>query len=107
MLAFAILMSISFSANAQTSSKKVKKENQKTEMKAHTCTAACHTSGHCVYAHGEKGHTCTADCKNMTNSPNQTEMKEHVCTEACKNGQHMYAHGEKGHTCGESCKSKM
>jgi septal ring-binding cell division protein DamX len=106
-LAVAIFIGISVSANAQTSSNKETKEEQKMELKDHKCTEACHTSGHCVLAHGEKGHTCTVDCKKMETNSSQAEMKEHVCTEACKNGQHMYVHGETGHTCGETCKKKM
>lgn len=105
-LALAIILSISFAANAQTALKKEKKEQPKTELKAHVCTAACTPEKH-VYAHGKEGHVCTDACKKMTTTTEKTELKEHVCTAACKNGQHVYAHGEKGHVCTEDCKKKM
>ena len=107
LLAFAIIMGISFAANAQAPVKKGKKAKSAMELKTHTCTEACHTSGYCVFVHGEKGHTCTTDCKKMTAAAAGAEMKEHVCTEACKNAGHVYAHGEKGHACTEACKKEM
>ena len=61
-LAFAIILSISISAIAQTTPKDVKNDKQKTELKAHVCTAACKNGKH-VYAHSEKGHVCTKECK--------------------------------------------
>jgi uncharacterized alpha/beta hydrolase family protein len=102
-----VFVSISFAANAQTTTKKEKKEAPKTELKEHVCTDACHATGHCVYAHGEKGHVCTEDCKKMTSSSEQVELKDHVCTAACKSDKHVYAHGEKGHVCTDDCKKKM
>lgn len=33
------------------------------ELKDHVCTDACHTEGHCVFVHGEKGHVCDETCK--------------------------------------------
>ena len=92
-LALAIIIGISGAANAQTSSKEVKKQEQKMEMKDHVCTSACKDGKH-VYAHGEKGHKCSKECKKMSSSK-PMEMKDHVCTEACKNGNHVYAHGGK------------
>ena len=100
----AIIVGLSAAANAQKSTKMEKMKTQTVELKDHVCTDACHTSGHCVYAHGEKGHVCTADCKTMnTTSATSTDMKDHVCTAACKDGQHAYAHGEKGHVCTAEC----
>ncbi len=61
-LALAIIIGISGVANAQTSSKDVKKQKQKMEMKDHVCTSACKDGKH-VYAHGEKGHKCSKECK--------------------------------------------
>ncbi|MBK8587449.1 MAG: hypothetical protein IPN88_19430 [Bacteroidetes bacterium] len=76
--AIAILIGISASANAQTSSKKEKKEKQIMEMKDHKCTEACHTSGHCVFMHGEKGHNCTEACKTTGTNSGNMELKDHV-----------------------------
>lgn len=104
--AIAIIMGISFSVSAQSSSKKEKTENQKVEMKNHVCTSACSNGNH-ILMHGEKGHVCTKDCPHMSAASGKMEMKDHACTSACKGGTHMYAHGEKGHTCGEACKKKM
>jgi hypothetical protein len=104
--ALAIVLSVPFAVNAQTIEKKEKKEQPKTELKAHVCTAACTTEKH-VYAHGEVGHVCTDACKKTTTSTEKAELKDHVCTEACKDGKHAYAHGEKGHVCTEACKKKM
>ena len=99
----AVIVGISFAANAQVSKQEDKKE--KTEMKQaklkdHVCTAACKEGKH-VYAHGEKGHVCGDDCKKAMKK--DAALKDHVCTAACKNGTHVYAHGEKGHVCGPAC----
>jgi len=103
----AIIAGLSAAANAQSSTKTEKKQTQTVDLKDHVCTDACHTSGHCVYAHGEKGHVCTAACKTMpASSASSMEMKDHVCTAACKNGNHVYAHGEKGHICTADCQKK-
>lgn len=100
------IVGFAFAANAQSTKKESKKEKSKTEqmpLKDHVCTDACHKSGKCVYAHGEKGHTCGEECKKMMMNKDG-EMKDHVCAASCKDGNHMYAHGEKGHTCGDECK---
>ena len=73
-LAFAIILSISISTNAQSSSKKEKKETQKTELKAHVCTSACQNGEH-KFAHGEKGHVCSAACK--TTPSKEVNLKSH------------------------------
>lgn len=86
--ALAIVLSISFAVNAQTATKKEKKEQPKTELKAHVCTADCTPEKH-AYAHGEEGHVCTNACKKMTTSSEKTELKDHVCTAACKDGKHV------------------
>ena len=61
-LAFAMILSISISVSAQSTSKDAKNDKQKTELKAHVCTDACKNGKH-VLAHGEKGHVCTKECK--------------------------------------------
>ena len=109
----AIIVGLSAAANAQKSTNSEMKKTQTVELKDHVCTDACHTSGHCVYAHGEKGHVCTAACKTMTSasatsatSATPAELKDHVCTANCTNGNHVYAHGEKGHVCTAECMKK-
>ena len=103
----ALIIGISAAAMAQLSSQKEKKENSKMELKDHVCTDACHTSGHCVYAHGEKGHTCTSACAAAPAGSSAMELKDHVCTDACHTSGHcVYAHGEKGHECTDACKKK-
>ncbi len=100
----AIIFGLSAAANAQKSTKTEKMKTQTVELKDHVCTDACHTSGHCVYAHGEKGHVCTDECKTMSTTKTASmDMKDHVCTAACKEGNHAYAHGEKGHVCTAEC----
>jgi len=61
-LAFAMILSISISLSAQSTSKDAKNDKPKTELKAHVCTDACKNGKH-VLAHGEKGHVCTKECK--------------------------------------------
>ncbi len=121
LLMMVVLLGISVSVNAQTSSIKMKKEKHKVALKEHVCTDACHTAGHCMYAHGEKGHECTEECKKMdmkkmdmkkmkTDGMEMKKMglKDHVCTDACHNAGHcVFAHGEKGHECGDECKKKI
>jgi hypothetical protein len=103
-----LLASFSVAVNAQSSKSDKKKQAAKTEqapLKDHVCTDACHTSGHCVYAHGEKGHTCTAACAETKSATGQMELKDHVCTDACHtSGKCVPAHGEKGHVCTDACK---
>jgi hypothetical protein len=103
---FAIILGFSVVSFAQSSSMATKTGETKMELKDHVCTDACHSAGHCVFAHGEKGHVCTDACK-MADNSSKMDMKDHVCTAACKNGNHMYAHGEKGHVCTKACKKKM
>ncbi len=107
-LMFLILLAgFSVAVNAQsttTEKKKPKANTEQAQLKDHVCTDACHTSGKCVYAHGEKGHTCTAACAETQASDKQMEMKDHVCTSACTEGNHVYAHGERGHVCTDACK---
>lgn len=103
-LAISFMVGISVVANAQNPSKKEMNKTHTIEMKDHVCTDACHTSGDCVYAHGEKGHVCTDECKTMsTTKATSMDMKDHVCTTACKDGKHAFAHGEKGHVCTAEC----
>jgi len=102
-----LLASFSVAVNAQSSKSDKKKQSAKTEqapMKDHVCTDACHTTGKCVPAHGEKGHTCTAACAETKSATGQMELKDHVCTAACNKSNHVYAHGEKGHVCTDACK---
>lgn len=94
----AILVGLSLATNAQTTPKKAKSENTKTEATKNKATIT-HTS--C----GEKGHVCTSDCKKSeSKTTGTTTMKEHTCTSACTANAHMYACGEKGHTCTAECK---
>lgn len=43
--------------------KETKEVQKPKKLKKHVCTKACHTAGHHVYKHGEKGHVCDANCK--------------------------------------------
>ena len=108
--AIAIVVGISFTANAQTSTKEEMKQDKKMEMKDHVCSTSCKDGQH-MYAHGEKGHTCGDECKKMMSK--DTKMKDHTCSKNCSKGcchipaNHAYSHGEKGHVCGKECKKKM
>jgi hypothetical protein len=86
--AFTMMIGFALTANAQTAAMD-KNGTSGSELKKHKCTQACHTSGHCVYAHGEKKHVCTDACKTASATPMPAESKQHgqpghVCTDACK-----------------------
>jgi hypothetical protein len=88
-LLFVLLLSISFSASAQTTNEKTKAKKAETIQ---------------MVVHGEKGHTCDANCKNPDGTY-KVILKDHVCTGACHTtGKCVLAHGEKGHTCDANCK---
>lgn len=52
-----------FAGFTMVSCGETKAKEEKTDLKDHVCTEACHEAGQCVTVCGEKGHTCTADCK--------------------------------------------
>lgn len=60
-----LVLGTGFVATAQTTpTKETKtKKEKKAATKKHQCTNACHQTGKCVLAHGEKGHKCEAGCK--------------------------------------------
>jgi len=88
-LLFAAMMAVS--CKSKTADNKVpgdaKTTTVSTEVKVHTCTAACKDNNH-LFQHNEIGHTCSSDCG-----------RPHVCSDKCKGQTHVYAHGEVGHYC--------
>lgn len=111
-LAFAILIGISATVNAQTSSTKTKKDSKKMEMKMkdgvmmsdnkvmlckdNKCTPLTET------------YTCTDGCKVSTDGtvtkPDGSTMKLMNGYEIGKDGKvAMIPHGQPGHVCGDSC----
>ena len=111
-LAIAILIGISATVNAQTSSKKEKKSTSKMEMKmkdgvmmSDNKTMLCKDSK-CTPL--TETYTCTDGCKVSTDGtitkPDGSTMKLMNGYEIGKDGKvTMIPHGQPGHVCGDSC----
>jgi hypothetical protein len=105
-----IILSISFTANAQTPSKPEKKENQKMEMKNGVMMVDSKPMlcSHYKCTPLTKEYTCSDGCRVSTDGtitkPDGSTMKLMNGYEISKEGKvTMIPHGQKGHVCGKDC----
>lgn len=111
-IAIAIVFGITATVNAQTTSKKLKSEKQKVEMKANESVKMADNkvmlckNDKCTLL--TKTYTCTDGCKISTDGtvtkPNGMSAKLMNGYEIDKNGNmSMISHGQAGHVCGPEC----